>query len=201
MIKIIIYSFLIFSSSALLVYQALRSRKSGLGKPIIFWIIIRLLTEVVSYITYYGYGINPYLVQHISDFLEGIMLIWYFIKLKEGKLYVFWLYLLPPLYFYLEIKYSGAFNSLKGFSYSIYNALISLLMLRLLMQVENLEAFAKPIVKSLFLIHSVTFFYSLLEHITRINFELSLIVYPFFLLANLIFNFYLSYYLWSARKN
>lgn len=200
MIKLVIYSILIFSSNLLLAFQALRSRKSEIGTPFIFWIVIRLLTEVVSYITYYGYGINPYLILHISDFLEGIVIIWYFIEVNKKKLKVFWLFLAPPLYFYLEIKYSGAFNSLKGVSYSLYNVMSSLLMLSLLMQVENLSAFSKPIVKTLFIYHSVTFIYSLLEHIIRNNIDLSQIVYPFFLLAYLIFNFYLSYYLWSLRK-
>ncbi len=201
MIKLVIYSILIFSSNLLLAFQALKYRKSEIVTPLIFWIVIRLLTEVVSYTTYYIFGINPYLILHISDFLEGLVIIWYFIVLSKKKLKVFWLFFVPPLYFYLEIKYSGSFNSLKGVSYSFYNAMSSLLMLSLLMQFENLTAFSKPIVKTLFIYHSVSFFYSLLEHIIRNNYDLSQIVYPFFLLAYLIFNIYLSYYLWSVRKS
>jgi hypothetical protein len=201
LIKLVTYSILLFSSNLLLAYQALMSRKSEIGTPFIFWIVIRLLTEVVSYIIYYGYGINPYLNLHISDLLEGIVIIWYFLEFNKKKSKVFWLFLVPPIYFYLEIIYSGAFNNLKGVSYSLYNAMSSILMLSLLIQDDNLPSFSKPIVKTLFIYHSVSFFYSMLEHIIRNNIDLSQIVYPFFLLAYLIFNFYLSYYLWSARKN
>ena len=165
------------------------SRKSEIGTPFIFWIVIRLLTEVVSYIIYYGYGINPYLNLHISDLLEGIVIIWYFLEFNKKKSKVFWLFLVPPIYFYLEIIYSGAFNNLKGVSYSLYNAMSSILMLSLLIQDDNLSSFSKPIVKTLFIYHSVSFFYSMLEHIIRNNIDLSQIVYPFFLLAYLIFNF------------
>lgn len=185
----------------MLVYQALRFRNNNQIRPIFYWFLIRLFSEVSSYVVYFIFNVNPYFVLHTSDLLEGTFIICYFLEFNKNKTKALWLYLVPPIYFFLEIISSGSLNKLNGVSYSIYNSMSALLMLRLLIRFETIELFSKPIIKALFFIHSVSFTYALLEHVIRVNFNLSQIVYPFFLIANLIFNLYLTYYLWSVRKS
>lgn len=203
MIKLITYSVLIFSSNSLLLYQALRLhlKRSKLEISIIIWIIIRLISEVVSYVVVFKFGLSANPILHISDLILGLVFIWYFLDIRQQTKKSHWIFLIPVLYFYVELKCSGSINELKGISYMSYNIMCSLLMLRLLLKFENINEFSKPIVKALFIIHSVSFFYSMLEHIVRENDDLMQIVYPVFLFSQVIFNVFISYYLWSIRKS
>lgn len=179
----------------------LRIKKRNLEISIVFWFIIRLISELVSYFLIKKYGINSIIITHIADFLEGITLVLYYYEIKSKNKQVLWLLLIPPIYCLIELVFSGSIHDLKGISFSTYNALSSFLMLLLLFGHDKISDFSKPIVKALFIVHSVSFIYSTFEHLILKNIELMRIVYPFFLSTNLIFNFYLSYYLWSARKN
>jgi hypothetical protein len=203
LIKLITYSVLIFSSNSLLLYQALRLhlKRSKLEISIIIWIIIRLISEVVSYVVVFKFGLSANPILHISDLILGLVFIWYFLDIRQQTKKSHWIFLIPVLYFYVELKCSGSINELKGISYMSYNIMCSLLMLRLLLKFENINEFSKPIVKALFIIHSVSFFYSMLEHIVRENDDLMQIVYPVFLFSQVIFNVFISYYLWSIRKS
>jgi hypothetical protein len=140
-------------------------------------------------------------MSHISDLLEGIFLVWYYYELTKKSKFALLALLVPPLYFFLEIKFSGSINNMNGISFSVYNAFFSFLMLSILLKLERINEFSKPIVKALFIIHSVSFIYSILEHVIRMNIDLMQIVYPVFLFSQVVFNVFISYYLWSVRKS
>lgn len=109
--------------------------------------------------------------------------------------------MIPTLSFYFEIKYPGSIYESNGISFMIYNILAALLMLKLLWNYEKIKEFSRPIVIALFIFHSVSFVYSIIENEIRNNDSLMQIVYPFFLFSIVSFNLYIAYYLWSARRN
>ena len=187
----------------MLVYQVLifRLKKKYLETPILVWCFLRLISEAVSYFLIYNFKVNTASVSLFSELLEGLFLVWYFYELNQKVKFVLLTFLIPPLYFYMEIKYSGSIHNVKGISFAAYNALSSVLMLILLLKQEKIQGFSMPIIKALFITHSVIFCYSILEDVMRHHVEIMKIVYPLFLMSNVIFNLYLSYYLWSVRKS
>lgn len=184
-------------------FQSIRYRLKNqlIEKSLISWLIIRFVSEIISYFVTFQFELNSTPVFHFSVLLEGTFIVWYFFELKKNVKYFLLSLMIPTLSFYFEIKYPGSIYESNGISFMIYNILAALLMLKLLWNYEKIKEFSRPIVIALFIFHSVSFVYSIIENEIRNNDSLMQIVYPFFLFSIVSFNLYIAYYLWSARRN
>ncbi len=203
MIKLLTYLFLIYSSELIVLYQAFRIlfKKNILATSITFWFLIRLISEVISYFVKFKFHLNVNPVFHISVLLEGILMVWFFIQMNNKPKNKYWIYCIPLLSFYFEVKYSGSIYNSNGISFMVYNLISSILMLISLINENKIDEFSRTLVKALFILHSVSFIYSIIENVIRINDTVMQIVYPVFLFSHVVFNVFISYYLWLARKN
>lgn len=169
---------------------------------IAFWLLIRITSDLCTTIfkDFIGIGIYPFF--HVSVLLESLTIIIFYFSLKndsdKGKR---WIYGLPITAFLLEAIILDKINEVNHISIVCYNLLTSLLMLNLLFFNEKINQRILPIVKSLFMFHSVSLIYFLAEDKIRANEALMPLIYPVFLSIVIGFNIYLSYNLWSARKN
>lgn len=184
-------------------YQSIRYRLKNqmIEKSIVSWLIIRFVSEVISYFVTFQFESNTTPVFHLSVLFEGSFIVWFFYELNKSIKYFLLYLMIPILSFYLEIKYPGSIYKSNGISFMVYNILSALLMLKLLWNYEKIKEFSRPIVIALFIFHSVTFVYSIIENEIRNNYGLMQIVYPVFLFSIVCFNLYVAYYLWSARRN
>lgn len=184
-------------------FQSVRYRLKDhlFEKSLISWFIIRFVSELISYLFTFQFKLNTTPIFHISVLLESIFIILYFNEMNKFKKYFQLLLFIPALSFYFEIKYPGSIYKSNGISFMTYNILSALIMLKLLWNYEKINEFSRPIIVALFIFHSVSFTYSIIENEIRNNDSLMQIVFPFFLLSIVSLNLYISYYLWSARKN
>jgi hypothetical protein len=194
--------FLLYSSNLLVVYQAFRFKFEikSLSNQLLVWLSIRFLSEVLCYFVQFHLKGDLNQVFLISVLLEGISIIWFYHTISKKDKPIRWLYLVPIFLFYVDIKYPLSIYKVNGISFIVYNAISSLLMLKRIINLENIELFTWPIIIAMFIFHSLSFVYSMVEHLVRTDKVLMSILYPLFLLLIVSFNSYISYYLWSARK-
>jgi hypothetical protein len=123
-----------------------------------------------------------------------------FFKNHNDSKFVKWIYFFPVIIFFLETTFVGSLNNVNTISIICYNFLTAFLMLNLLISNNNLKKTIIKIVKAFFVFHSVSFIYFLAEGKIRLDKELMPIVYPFYLLNVIGFNFYVGFYLWLVRR-
>lgn len=180
----------------------LTTKKDFQIKLLAIWFLIRIVSDSSSILLKDFYDINVYPFFHISVLLESLVLICFFssqvnIPIKNN----FIISLIPVLIFVFEaIVFNGFFN-VNHYGIMCYNLIVSLLMLNLLLRHESIRIKLIPIIKAIFILHAISFIYSIAESKIRMNIELMPIVYPIFLFSVVIFNLFISLYLWSVRKS
>jgi hypothetical protein len=171
-------------------------------KLLTIWFLIRIISDSSSILLKDFYDINIYPFFHISVLLESLVLISFFgsqVNIpSKNKLIIG---LIPVLIFVFEaIIFDGMFD-VNHFGIMCYNLIVSVLMLNLLIRHDSLRTKIIPIIKAIFFLHAISFIYSIAEGKIRMNIELMPIVYPIFLFSVVIFNLFISLYLWSVRKS
>lgn len=203
MIKLITYLSALYLSDISAVYQSFRFRDKNnlLISFLLAWTSIRFIADGLSYILKFQLNLNIFPVFHISVLIEGILIIFFYSRLnKKGKT-LGWMFIFPMIFFFLDVSFWSSIFESNGISFMLYNLMSVILMLKLLINLNKIENTYRPIIKALFIFHSVSFIYSILEHVIRINDEMMQIAYPIFLLSIVSLNLYIFYYLWSVRKS
>jgi hypothetical protein len=199
-----LYIFLLFSTGALATISCLLFNKKNnelFKKSIVFWFIIRLLGDIISYILNVKLNLNLYPVFHFSILIEGMLMINYFQSMK--RMYTkrsYYLYLIPIIGFIIDVSFIGSIIQNPRLGYFFYYLLCSILLFILLKSSIELDRFNFVIVKVLFVFHAVLFIYTLFDNIIRKDTVLMPLAYPFFLLFVISLNLFFSYFLWSRRK-
>ncbi len=180
----------------------LTTKKDFQIKLLTIWFLIRIVSDSSSILLKDFYDINVYPFFHISVLLESLVLICFFLsQVNIPTKNKFIISLIPVLIFVFEaIVFKGFFN-VNHYGIMCYNLIVSLLMLNLLLRHESIRIKLIPIIKAIFILHAISFIYSIAEVKIRMNIELMPIVYPIFLFSVVIFNLFISLYLWSVRKS
>lgn len=202
---ILFYTYLSFllGSGFLVVLAAsiFKYYKSKISTSLISWLIIRLISDLTSYILKMHFDFNIFPVFHISILIESILLLQYLIELLGTKNKArFLLFLIPVIIFILETCYFSSILTINRISLMSYNSLMTFLTIYLIYNIEQIDEFNRPIIKALFIYHSVGFIQSIFEHIIRVNQETMIYILPLFLSIVVCLNFFITYYLWSMRK-
>lgn len=164
------------------------------------WTSIRLIADGISFVLKFQLNLNIFPVFHTSILIEGILITSFYSRLNKKGKSLSWLLILPVIFFCFDVTlWSSIFES-NGMSFMLYNLLSVILMFKLLTNLNTIEYNYRPIVKAMFIFHSVSFIYSIVEHVIRINDEMMQIAYPIFLLSIVSLNLYIFYYLWLVRK-
>jgi hypothetical protein len=203
LIKLITYLSALYLSDISAVYQSFRFRDKNnlLISFLLAWTSIRFIADGLSYILKFQLNLNIFPVFHISVLIEGILIIFFYSRLnKKGKT-LGWMFIFPMIFFFLDVSFWSSIFESNGISFMLYNLMSVILMLKLLINLNKIENTYRPIIKALFIFHSVSFIYSILEHVIRINDDMMQIAYPIFLLSIVSLNLYIFYYLWSVRKS
>lgn len=171
-------------------------------KLLTIWFLIRIVSDSSSILLKDFYDINVYPFFHISVLLESLVLIYFFASQvnipTKNKLIIS---MIPGLIFVFEAIIFDRFFNVNHYGIMFYNLIVSLLMLNLLLRHESIRIKLIPIIKAIFILHAISFIYSIAEGKIRMNVELMPIVYPIFLFSVVIFNLFISSYLWSVRKS
>ena len=166
------------------------------------WFLVRFLTDTITYLLKINFEISVFPFYHVSILIESLILINFYLHLNKNNTFkVKILYLIPIIIFLVEIFFFSSIFQVNKIGFMFYNFIVSSLLLSLLLKFNKIDRYLLPIVKALFVFHSVSFFYSLFETFFRINSELMAIVYPVFLIFILSLNLFYTFYLWSPRKN
>lgn len=203
MIKLITYLSALYLSDLSAVYQSFRCRDKNnvLISFLLAWTSIRLIADGISFVLKFQLNLNIFPVFHTSILIEGILITSFYSRLNKKGKSLSWLLILPVIFFCFDVTlWSSIFES-NGMSFMLYNLLSVILMFKLLTNLNTIEYNYRPIVKAMFIFHSVSFIYSIVEHVIRINDEMMQIAYPIFLLSIVSLNLYIFYYLWLVRKS
>ena len=203
MIKLITYLSALYLSDISAVYQSFRFRDKNnlLISFLLAWTSIRFIADALSFILKFLLNLNIFPVFHISVLIEGILITFFYSRLNKKGKSIGWISIFPVIFFFLDALFWSSIIESNGISFMLYNLLTVILMLMLLLNLNKIENTFRPIIKALFVFHSVSFIYSILEHLIRINDDMMQIAYPIFLLSIVSLNLYIFYYLWSIRKS
>lgn len=169
--------------------------------PFLTWLSIRLISEVICFFVQFYFKGNINSVFLVSVFLEEISIIWYYNHTGEKLNFFTWLYTIPTFFIIFDFIYPETIYKTNGLSFIFYNALATFLMLKRLITINSVDVFNRSIILALFIFHSLSFVYSMVEHLVRTDLFLMKLLYPVFLSLIVGFNSFISYYLWSARRN
>jgi hypothetical protein len=178
-----------------------KSIKEQVPTLLLSWLLIRLMAngfcEVADRLQ-----LPTYPVFHVSVFIEFTLLTLYFIQLKQLK--SIWrkvLLSIPILVFLTELCFINSLFALNEFSILVSSFLTTLLFLSLLFDQKTLNENQVKTATALFLFHTVTFIFSLLQREIRINMATMQLIYPFFLLSYVSISVYFTYQFWILRKS
>jgi hypothetical protein len=197
------YLILLFGSGFVATCAAIifRIKSNLINLQIIAWLLVRFLADILSYILKFNFNLNVYPVFNISVTIEFLLIISYYLitSRNQNKIRVLF-YLIPIALLFFDLIVFNAFFTANGISYVFYNLISTILMLTLLFKQEEMLSFDRLIAKSMFVFHSISFIYSIIEYKIRINDQIMQIVYPLFFLNVIGLNIYISFMIWSQRK-
>jgi hypothetical protein len=174
----------------------------NLSLNLIGWLLIRFLSDILAFLLILKFGVNNFPVFHVSILIEGVLILNYFHEHFVTKMkYRIFLFLIPILIFILETKVFGSIFSSNRISFMSYNLLTSITMFLLIFNTKKIKQNHQPVIKSIFVFHTISFIYSISENIIRVDKELMTLILPIFLFSTVCLNLFITYQLWSVRKS
>jgi hypothetical protein len=172
------------------------------NRILFLWFVTRFIADLCVFIYFKNYHGNTFPIFHISVLIENLLLIAYFNSFNLiSRKFKLILFLFPFVSFIFETCFYRSIFDLNVISILTYNISIALLMMKLLFYSHH--AFIRNnfiLIASLFLFHSISIVYFLVENIRRFDDDLTYILFPFYAGFVLLLNIYYAYFLWSRRK-
>jgi hypothetical protein len=166
------------------------------------WFFIRFLSDLLSISIDRIYHLNPIPIYHVSTFLETLLMIGLFVKLKNGSFSaVIKLSVMPLIALIIDVGISGSIFEISIYGHVLSFALSSILLFLLIYVNQSINYRVLRVVRFLFVFHSILLIYALFQNVIRSDIEIFKYCYPLFLLTNVSMNLYPTYLLWSMRKN
>ncbi len=201
------YKFGTIISGAMPVLVYLSLPKTGKDKvsPLIFaWFLTRFLADSGAHIALYANQSRAF-VYHYTQFtvcIEFTLMMLYFVKLKSwnGKTKT-WILAMIPLLIYLFEIYNG--HPVMDFGEMLLTAnylVVALLFLSLMIHPSKVDKKQLVLIWSFFLYHAFFVIYGVIQTDMRTSYPIMSLIYPFFWIANIVFNLFVAYYFLTFRS-
>lgn len=164
------------------------------------WFLLHFLTDasVALYVELSGIDTLPFGI--VSTFIETFLILRYTQLQLSGSRYVWlMLYSLPIVVFFLEVTAHGTLHFVSFYVNMTYQSLSTLLLMMITFRTKQTTSELK-LNQWLLGFHMAVFFYIANLDFLRINENLMLLVYPYFLGVIVVFHTYAAYYFFTKLK-
>ena len=202
------YKFGTIISGAMPVLAYLSLPKTGKVQvsPLIFvWFLTRFLADTGAHIALYANQSHQFVFNYtqFTVFIEFTLMMLYFVKLKSwNREPKGWILAMIPLMIYVFEIYIG--HPLMDFGellLTVNYLVVALLFLSLMFHPSKWDRNQLIIIWSFFLYHAFFVIFGIIQTDMRSSYHIMSLIYPFFWIANIVFNLFFAYYFWTFRNS